>query len=228
MEEEAQGLVLALECLQGNGCPPESVSLSGLEVKVLPPGGLVGIHEEAVCLLKSSFLNMYLLQLTLNFEWLSFYFFFILQLRYHIVFILKFVHRWVLLCMGFLSGQEGGQCRMLDTDRGHGSARVRTNVSDGLSPSPHAGLIPEPQVTGPELSPAALAHPQLTHMPLVCTHGSRKGTSWGSWETTSAGAKLSASVSRLGSCLPVREPVPGEADRRTGSHCSRTSWTLSL
>lgn len=100
MEEEAQGLVLALECLWGNGCPPESVSLSRLEVKVLPPGGLVGIHEEAVCLLKSSSLNIYLLQLTLNFEWLSFYFFFILQLRYHIVFILKlcivgFYYAWV-------------------------------------------------------------------------------------------------------------------------------------
>lgn len=140
----------------------------------------------------------------------------------------EIVHRWVLLCMSFLSGKEGGQRRMLGMDRGHGSAGVRTVVSDGLSPSPHAGLIPEPQATGPEISPAPLANPQLTHVPLVSTHGSRKGTSWGSWERTSAGAKLSASVSRLGSCLPVREPVPGEAGRRKGSNCSRTRWTLSL
>lgn len=76
--------------------------------------------------------------------------------------------------------------------------------------------------------PCPPGDPQLTHVLLVSTHGSRKGTSWGSWERRSVGAKLSASVSRLESSLSVRERVPVEAGRRKGSNCSLASWTLSL
>ena len=87
---------------------------------------------------------------------------------------------------------------------------------------------PNPRVPGSELSPGPLANPQLTHVPMVSTHGSRADTSWGSRERRSAGTELSASVSRLESSLPVREQVPEEAGRRKGSNCSRDSWTLSL
>lgn len=94
--------------------------------------------------------------------------------------------------------------------------------------APMVGLNPEPQATGSELSPDPLANLQLTHVPLVSTYGSRKGTSWGSWKRRSAGTKLSAGVSRLESSLPVRKRAPGEAGQRKGSNCSWASWTLSL